>query len=113
MIPIIPVQMTEAWMLADHAALCEVIGTHLTAEQMSLAAHPHQVESDPDPKRTLSTAIQKAMAQRPRRRRRIDVRSVYEPLARQIDLMKLGNVPAYGQFVFDLTQALIALHLAI
>jgi hypothetical protein len=113
LVPIIPIQTTEAWMLADHAALCEVIGANLTAEALGIPAHPHQVESDPDPKRTLNTVIQRALAQRPRRRRRIDLRSVYEPLARQINLVRLSSVPAYTQFMADLTQTLIALHLVV
>ena len=112
LVPIIPVQMTEAWMLADPDALREVIGVHLAAEALGTPAHPHQVESDPDPKQTLNAVIQNALAQRSRRRRRIALGSVYEPLARQIDLAKLGSVPAYTQFVTDLTQTLIALGLA-
>lgn len=113
LVPIIPVQMTEAWMLADPDALREVIGVRLTAEAIGVPAHPHQVESDPDPKQTLNTAIQKALAQRSRRRRRMDVRSVYEPLARQISLARLSGVPAYAQFMADLTRTLIALHLIV
>lgn len=113
LVPIIPIQTTEAWMLADHAALCEVIGANLTAEALGIPAHPHQVESDPDPKRTLNSVIQRALAQRPRRRRRIDPRSVYEPLARQINLARLSSVPAYARFMADLTQTLIALHLVV
>jgi len=89
-----------------------VIGVHLAAETLGTPAHPHQVESDPDPKQTLNAVIQKALAQRSRRRRRIALGSIYEPLARQIDLAKLGSVPAYTQFVADLTQTLIALGLA-
>ena len=112
LVPIIPVQMTEAWMLADPDALREVIGVRLALEALGTPAHPHQVESDPDPKQTLNVVIQNALAQRSHRRRRIALGAVYEPLARQIDLAKLGSVPAYTEFVTDLTQTLIALGLA-
>lgn len=98
-------------MLADPEALRNVIGTNLSAEELGIPVHPHQVESDPAPKQTLDGAIQRAVAQR--RRRRIALQSVYDPLARQISLTRLGGVPAYAQFVADLTQTLIALHLAV
>lgn len=112
LVPIIPVQMTEAWMLADPDALREVIGVNLTTDAIGAPMHPHQVESDPDPKQTLNAVIEKALAQRARRRRRIALRSIYEPLARQISLARLIGVPAYQQFVADLTQTLVALGLA-
>jgi hypothetical protein len=112
LVPIIPVQMTEAWMLADPDALREVIGANQTTDALGAPMHPHQVESDPDPKQTLDAVIEKALAQRARRRRRIALRSIYEPLARQISLARLIGVPAYQQFVADLTQTLVALGLA-
>jgi hypothetical protein len=112
LVPIIPVQMTEAWMLADPDALREVIGVNLTTDAIGAPMHPHQVESDPDPKQTLNAVIEKALTQRARRRRRIALRSIYEPLARQISLARLIGVPAYQQFVADLTQTLVALGLA-
>lgn len=113
LVPIIPVQMTEAWMLADPEALCDVIGASRGAEMFRLPGHPHQVESDPDPKQTLHTVIQQAFVQRPRRRQHITLKEIYEPLARQIDLMKLDGVPAYAQFMADLTQTLVKLGLAV
>lgn len=112
LLPIIPVQMTEAWMLADPEALQAVIGTDVEAQALGLPARAHQVESEPDPKQILRQTIQNALAHRSRRRRRIDLGTVYEPLARQISLRRLRAVPAYRQFVSDMTETLIALHLA-
>ncbi len=112
LLPIIPVQMTEAWMLADPEALQQVIGTSLGAQALGLPAHAHQVESDPNPRQTFSQALQNALAHRPRRRRRIDLGTIYEPLARQINLERLGTVAAYQQFVHDMIEVLIALRLA-
>ncbi|MCX6030662.1 MAG: DUF4276 family protein [Chloroflexi bacterium] len=112
LLPIIPVQMTEAWMLADPEALRTVVGTATQALELGLPAHAHEVESDPYPKQTLEQAIRKALASRPKRRRRIDLNTVYEPLARQISLERLAAVPSYRQFVADMIGVLIALHLA-
>jgi hypothetical protein len=112
LLPIIPVQMTEAWMLIDSEALRSVIGTNIEAQALGLPTRAQQVESDRDPKQTLIQAIQNAIADRPRRRRRINLGTVYEPLARLINLERLSAVPAYQQFVSDMTETLIALHLA-
>lgn len=112
LLPIIPVQTIEAWMLADPEALQQVIGTNLDAQALGLPAQAHQVESDTSPKQTLHRTLQRALAHRPRRRRRIDPGTVYEPLARRIDLERLGAVAAYQQFVHDMIEVLIALRLA-
>lgn len=111
LVPIIPIQMTEAWMLADPETLRTIIGTDIQVQMLGLPGRAQQVESDSDPKRTLSQAIQNAYAQRSRRRR-IELGALYEPLARQISLDRLGTVPAYQQFVNDMTRVLIALRLA-
>lgn len=111
-LPLVPIRMTEAWLLADPDALRAVIGTRMDAQALGLPARSRQVESDPDPKQTLQQVIQTALANRPRRRRRLSLGSLYEPLARQINLEQLNMIPAYQQFVDDLTKTLINLHLA-
>ena len=112
LVPIVPVQMTEAWMLIDSRALREVIGTALDAHSLGLPQHARRVESDPDPKHTLNQVIQIALANRPRRHRRFDIGALYEPLARQISLAQLQAVPSYSRFVGDMTDLLIDLHMA-
>jgi len=47
---------------------------------------PAEVERDADPKRTLREAIQKAISNRPHRRRHIDLATRQESLARKINL---------------------------
>src|SRR5262249_20955385 len=98
LIPLIPVQMIEAWMLADPEALRMEIGTKISPEALRLPVRANQVESNPDPKQTLRHVLQLSLADRPQRRRRIPVNSIYEPLARQISLERLAAVPAYQQF---------------
>src|SRR5579864_7017666 len=49
LIPIIPVQMIEAWMLADHNALRRSIGTGIRPENLGLPAKPVLVEQDANP----------------------------------------------------------------
>ncbi len=109
-VALIPVQMTEAWMLADPQALIQVIGATRTAEEMGIPTRAVQVESLPNPKQTLQQSIQQAISDRPRRRRRIQLSEIHEPLARQISLERLQGVPAYQTFIRDLTVALKDLH---
>jgi hypothetical protein len=54
--------------------------------------------------------LQRALANRTRRHRRHYIGELYEPLAQQISLERLGQVPSYQQFVKDLDQKLTELH---
>ncbi len=111
-LPIIPVQNIEAWLLADPETFGTVVGTNVAVHQLGLPSKPKQVESIPKPKEALNRVIQTALAEQPRRRRRLSVGSLYEPLARQISLERLGQVPAYQQFEQVMTKTLIDLHFA-
>ena len=111
LLPIIPVRMTEAWMLADHEAMQNVLETSLRIQELGLPSKARQVESDPDPKHTLRQIMQKAAAERSRRRREVDLNSLYAPLGSRISLERLGNVPSYKQFMKDLTETLKILNL--
>lgn len=109
-VPIIPVRMTEAWMLADPQALQAVIDTNTDIADFQLPERVHQVESLTHPKQTLQQVVHRVMAGR-RRRRKFEMATVYEPLARHIRLERLQGIPAYQQFVQHLQYTLIALHM--
>jgi hypothetical protein len=111
LIPLMPVQMTEAWMLVDLEALCKVIGTKLGADELGVPKRPGDVESIPNPKQHLQKSIRVAIAGRPRRRRNLPIATLQEPLARQINLEKLYAVPSFYKFVMALTERLIALRM--
>lgn len=111
LLPLIPVQMIEAWMLADVEALRNIIGTNLTAEQLDLPTRTHTIEDNTNPKQTLQAALKKAQLNRPKRRRSIDWEDLHTSLAKQINLEKLINLPSYKQFVNDLTDLLTQLRL--
>lgn len=112
LVPIIPVQATEASMLAaNHDLLQREIGTNKSARDLGLVSRARQVESDPDPKQTLKEIIRKANEERSRRRREVDLSLLYAPLGREISLERLSNVPSYKQFVKGLTETLKILNL--
>lgn len=108
-VPIIPIQMTEAWMLADANALIEVIG--IASPSRLDFPKPQQVEAIADPKEQLTQIVEAAFANRTRRvRRRYRIAEFYEPLGRTVNLSVLWQVPSYQRFVADLTQALLTLN---
>lgn len=110
-VPVIPVQMTEAWMLADPFAFAETMGYEIPPTELGLPRRPSQVENFADPKAKLKEAIRTAQSNRPRRRRRdLKISDLYEPLAGTVRLDRLAGVPAFCQFQTDLTQALRELH---
>ncbi len=109
LLPIIPIRMTEAWMMADFEGFRDVVGTDLSAEQLEFPARPLQVEAILDAKHRLQLALNQIFARR-RRRKKARLGQYYEPLARRISLDRLGNVPAFRQFTSDLTSMLETLH---
>ncbi len=109
LIPVVPVQMTEAWMLADGDALREIIGATHSAQELNIPARSRLVEAIADPKERLRQVLAASDAGRTRRRRQRLVASLYEPLARRIDLDRLALAPSFAQFMEDLKAALIEL----
>lgn len=110
LIPVIPVQMIEAWMLADHSALRQVIGTDLSPKNLGLPSRPTEVERDANPKRTLDEVIQRAISTRPHRRRQLDFSTRQESLARTINLDTLHSVPSYRDFILKFRKTLSELN---
>lgn len=102
LIPIIPVRMTEAWMLADSRALVAEVGEHPSRGLPNLPTNPRAIEAERDPKQVITTAIRQA-----RSHHQVSLGEIYEPLARRLDLATLDRLPAFGIFVDDLTKALV------
>lgn len=96
LVAIVPVQMIEAWMLADIDALKTEIGTDKTDAQLGLTRLP---ESIADPKETINEAIRLAFDHRSRRsRNQVSIGELYEPMGVTADLAKLSTLPSYQRF---------------
>ncbi|WP_331716400.1 hypothetical protein [Micromonospora chokoriensis] len=65
--PVIPVRMTEAWLLLDETAIRQVAGNPRGRMDLGLPKH-HEVESVANPKQILSTCLLKAAGETGRRR---------------------------------------------
>src|SRR5205085_9734766 len=78
LLPIIPVQAIEAWMLADYELLLAEIGTRMSMYDLGIPEKASQVEAISNPKQRLKEVVRKAYASRSKRQRNIDIDFLYE-----------------------------------
>lgn len=95
-VPVVPVQMIEAWMLADMELLKEQIGTNMSNHDLGLNRAP---ESITDPKFVIDETIRLARASLPKRWRwELKRTELYQPIGSAIELDKLASLPSYRKF---------------
>lgn len=105
LLPIIPIQAIESWMLADFEVLSAEIRTDLSSNVLGIPEKAKYVEAISKPKKRLEAALL-VVNQRLRPRQRIELNSLYEPLGKKIRLDRLRQLTSYNQFVLDLTAVL-------
>ena len=97
-VPVIPVYMTEAWMLSDVNLLIEEIGTDLEVARLGLPSRVNQIERIADPKSTIVEAIRRAYSAKPKKWSKPDISQLYLPLSQKISLDTLKRLSSYMQF---------------
>lgn len=96
LVAIVPVQMTEAWMLADKELLKRQLGTNKNDEELGINKSP---EGFSDPKQIIESAIRLARSDLSKRRRsELTIGELYQPIGQQIELNKLDSLPSYQKF---------------
>jgi hypothetical protein len=96
LVAVVPVQMTEAWLLADSTLLKDEIGTAKGDEELGIHKNP---ESYADPKQIIENAIRIARQDMPRRRRNeLALADLYAPLGQKIALRQLERLASYIKF---------------
>jgi hypothetical protein len=96
LVAVVPVQMTEAWMLADTELLKKELGTTKNDDELGINQNP---ESFADPKEIIEKAIQIAREDlTKRRRRKLTINELYSPIGQTIELVKLERLPSYKKF---------------
>ena len=109
LVPAIPVQMMESWMLADKDLLKNEIGTTKTDNELGINRSP---ESITDPKAVIEEAIRIARQETTRRRRKeLRISDLYLPVGQKVSIDKLKGLPSYRRFQEDIRQAYRELHL--
>jgi len=102
-VAIIPVQETEAWMLADTDLFRREIGTKLNNVELDIHRQPETIA---DPKETIITAIRTANQNLTKRRRHeLSIGDLYESIGSKIDLSKLRLLPSFQAFEREVREA--------
>ena len=109
-VAVVPVRMTESWLLHDEAAIRTAAERPAGREALALPKL-QDVESRPDPKALLFAAIEAARGQVPaRRRRQFNVREAVHRVAELIDdWSPLRPLPAFRRLEADTRTALATL----
>jgi hypothetical protein len=109
LVAIIPIQETEAWMLADKELLKQEIGTNKTDNELGINRQPEEIAN---PKEVIETAIRIARADLTRRRRsQLTITDLYLPIGQSVDLDKLEQLSSYRDFKNNIREAFIQLNL--
>lgn len=109
LLPIIPITMVEAWMLADSVKLGEALGQQTQMINSQLPRKVKSIESLRDPKDKIDQIVRNLYPDQPQHWNRIRG-ELYSKLAPIIRLEYLRHLTAYNQFVHDLTAVLQQLH---
>lgn len=103
LVAIIPIHMTEAWMLANKDLLKEEIGTTLSNTDLGISRHP---ESIADPKKVIEDALIIAQAHLPGKRNKIDIGDLYQPIGQKIKMDNLQTLESFKVFKESVESAL-------
>lgn len=96
LVAVIPIQMTEAWMLADKEVLKNEIDTDLLDTDLEIHRNP---ENYADPKDAIINAIRIAKQNLPQRRRYdFGISELYQIVGQKTDLTKLAQLSSYQKF---------------
>lgn len=94
--PIVPIQMIEAWMLADKELLKSEIGTNKSDLELGINRKP---ESIANPKNVIEDAIRIARSEfTSRRRKDLKISELYLPIGQKMQLEYLDSLGSYKKF---------------
>ena len=104
LVPVIPVQMTESWMLADKELLKSEIGTKMSNSELGIHVTP---ESMADPKEVIKNALRIFQQDFTRRKRNkgLDISELYQIIGQKLDIYQLEKLDSYCKFKESLKDA--------
>ncbi len=103
LVPIIPIQEMEAWMLADRELLKGEINTRKSDNELGINRDP---ESYSHPKEVIENAIRIAREGIVKRRRNaVTISDLYLPIGQNIEIEKLERLPSYQDFKRNIVTA--------
>ncbi len=105
---LVPIQETEAWMLANKEVLIKQIGTKKNEAELNINGHP---EGFTNPKERIQEAIRIGRAELPKKRREsLQVSDLYSFLGQSIQIGDLQSFKSYQDFENNVRQVLIDLN---
>ena len=105
-VPVIPIRMTEAWLLFDEVLIRKAAGNPNGRMALSLPG-PATLERLQNPKATLRTALVTASSSKPRLRKLFDVNHARQRVAELAqDFSPLRQLTAFQHFERDLAAAI-------
>jgi len=106
-VPVVPVRMTEAWLLIDEDAIRSAAGNPRGTVSLDDLPKASAIERIADPKTMLHGLLRTASGLRGRKLSKFDERAAIRRISERIrDFSPLRNLPAFVRFEQDLAKAL-------
>ena len=106
LIPIIPVRMTEAWMLTDKELFKEEIGSDDTDAELGLDKRPEEITN---PKLLIENDLRMLAERRSRKDDAVAISELYDILGSKLSVEKLSVLPSFIKFLDSVRDALTVL----
>lgn len=105
MVAIVPIQMTESWMIADKKLLKEEIGIDKTDAELGIHLNPEKLN---DPKSIIRDIIRlsKEDTTKRKRNRGLTISDLYQIMGQKIELDELEKLSSYKKFKNSLIEKL-------
>ncbi|MFN3757239.1 MAG: hypothetical protein ACK4RM_09810 [Flavobacterium sp.] len=105
LVAIVPIQMTESWMIADRELLKSEIGIYKSDSELGINVNPETISN---PKALINEIIKiskEEMTMR-KRKRGLDISELYQIIGQKIQLSELEKLSSYIKFKESLIQKL-------
>lgn len=97
MVAIVPVQMTESWMIADKTLLKEEIGIEKSDAELGIHLNPETITN---PKNVIEEIIRVSKEDETKRKRNkgLTISDLYQIIGQKVDLTELEKLSSYNKF---------------
>ncbi|WP_417939392.1 DUF4276 family protein [Flavobacterium sp. RS13.1] len=105
MVPIVPVRMTESWMIIDRNLLKSEIGIEESDAELGIHLNPETLN---DPKALIEEIIRLSKEGKTKRKRNkgLDISDLYQIIGQKVELSELKKLPSYLKFRNSLIEVL-------
>jgi hypothetical protein len=110
LVAVIPVQMTEAWMLVDVDLFLGEINTNKSCDELNLPCKTSQIENIANPKARIEEALREAQTNLPKRRSKIKIADLYTPISQKLNMAQLEQLSSFRAFKENVRSSLINLN---